>query len=389
MGIKYLLALSKFLYFDFIFCSLNLVIGMAQKPAAPFTCTFSPNIPELLWQLEISLAISTYQAGKLVLISALNQEELVQLPRTFQKPMGIAVQGDQMAVATQDEVILLKNVADLAQTYPKQPKTYDGIYIPRVTFNVGFLDLHDLDFGQKGLWAVNTQFSCLCQINAQHSFNPVWKPPFISKISPGDRCHLNGMALLNGLPKYVSALGQTDSPEGWRENKVKGGILMDVESHEVILQALAMPHSPRLIGEGLYMLLSATGEIIKVNPEAGSYEVVNRLKGFVRGMAFYRDYLFVGLSKLRMNSSSFRDLPIAKESVMAGIAIIHLPSASVVGQIRYESSVEEIYDVQVIPGCRRPGILNTAKMEHKMAIVSPAGNFWAMPQGTEKQSNPG
>ncbi|MEO1655292.1 MAG: TIGR03032 family protein, partial [Bacteroidota bacterium] len=354
-----------------------------------FICTFSPNVPELLYQLKISLAISTYQAGKLVLISAPNPEELVQLPRTFANPMGIAIKGDQLALATQDEVILLKNIPDLAATYPQQPKTYDGLFIPRASFYVGYLDLHDLDFGQKGIWAVNTQFSCLCLINAQNSFNPIWKPPFISKIAPGDRCHLNGLALVNGKPKYVSALGSTDTPEGWRENKLKGGILMDVESNEFVLKDLAMPHSPRWIAGRLFMLISATGEVIKVNPQNGSYEVVNRLKGFVRGMAHYDDYLFVGLSKLRLNSSAFRDLPIAKESIMAGIVIIHLPSGSVVGQIKYESSVEEIYDVQVIPELRRPGILNTEKKIHKMAVVSPAGNFWAIPQSAQEPSNTG
>ena len=149
--------------------------GVPQPPP-PFSCTYAPNIPELLQQMNISLAISTYQAGKVILISPKNRDELIQLPRNFQKPMGIAVKGNKMAIATLDEVVILANDARLATGYPKQPKTYDAFYLPRMAYFTGQMDMHDLEWGVSGLYGINTQYSCLSIIDEDFSFKPVWKP---------------------------------------------------------------------------------------------------------------------------------------------------------------------------------------------------------------------
>jgi uncharacterized protein (TIGR03032 family) len=235
-----------------------------------------------------------------------------------------------------------------------------------------------MDWGNEGLIAINTLFSCISKIDDEYSFTPIWQPHFINKLTPDDRCHLNGMAMDNGAPVYVTALGQTDSSEGWRANKSSGGVLLHVPSNEIILENLNMPHSPRIYDEKLYLLLSATGELICVDTKKGTYETVNKMNGFVRGMARFDDYLFIGLSKLRETSSPFfKDLPIAKEFVVAGIVIIYLPRGSVVGSISYQTSVEEIYDVKVLSGLRRPGLMNVMKETHKMALTMPEGTYWA------------
>ncbi len=355
------------------------------QPPPPFSCTYSPQIPELLHQLNCTLAISTYQAGKVILISAKDQNSLVQLPRTFNKAMGIAIQGNKMALAAKQEVILLANDPGLAAFYPKQPHTYDAIFIPQATYYTGQVDMHDIDFGTEGIWAVNTSFSCLCLISDEYHFIPRWQPTFISALASEDRCHLNGMAMLNGQPKYVTALGQYDTVQGWRATITTGGLVMDVDSSEVVIRDLPMPHSPRMINGQLYMLLSASGEIIAADPEKGSYQVIRKLDGFVRGMAYYRDYLFVGLSKLRQNSSTFIDLPIAQKADYAGVTIIHLPTGAVAGEIRYQASVDEIYDIQILPDMHRPGILNTETDMFRKALSIPGTSFWA----DDRTENPG
>jgi hypothetical protein len=91
-----------------------------QQVPAPFSASFSPQLPELLSKLNYSLAISTYQAGKLVIISPKGEEALNILPRTFNKPMGFDVRGDQMVIATKDEVIYLENSRALAANYPNK-----------------------------------------------------------------------------------------------------------------------------------------------------------------------------------------------------------------------------------------------------------------------------
>ena len=364
----------------------TLINRMNKDLPAPFSCRYTPNIPEILNSLGITIAISTYQAGKVIFISAPNKEDLVQLPRNFPKAMGIAVKDNRMALAVRDEVIELSNSEQLAATYPPKPGVYDGLFLPRATYYTGQLDLHDLEWGTEGLWAVNTRFSCLSMIDTEYSFRPVWKPHFITTLTPQDKCHLNGMAFLNGKPKFVTALGQTDTPEGWREHKTEGGVLMDVDSNEILVRGLPMPHSPRLYNGDLYGLLSATGELVKFDATKGSYEVVSRLNGFVRGMARHGDYLFIGLSRLRKKSSSFGDLPIAEKSLNCGIAVIHFPSASIVGQISYQASVEELYDVKVLPGMRRPNVLGTMKDDFRRALVTPDDTYWASVQEKKEDS---
>ncbi len=359
---------------------------MTEPIPAPFTCQYSPNIPEILYSLNCTIAISTYQAGKVVFISAPNKDDLVQLPRNFPKAMGIAIKNNKMAIAVKEEVIELANSKQLAQTYPPKPGVYDGLYLPRVTYYTGQLDLHDLEWGNDGLWAVNTRFSCLSLIDNDYSFKPTWKPHFISSLTPDDKCHLNGMAFVKGKPKYVTALGQTDTHEGWRENKLHGGVLMDVENNEILVHSLPMPHSPRIYDGELYGLLSATGELIKFDLDKANYEVLNCMDGFVRGMAKQGDYLFIGLSRLRKKSSSFRDLPIASKSERCGIVIVHFPSASIVGQILYQASVEELYDVKVLPGLRRPNVLSTMKEDFRKALITPTDTYWAQIPEKETKS---
>ena len=180
-------------------------------------------------------------------------------------------------------------------------------------------------------------------------FESQWRPPFVSDVVPEDRCHLNSVAMVDGQPEYVTAFGKVDTFEGWRENKVSGGILMDVPSGEIVLDGLPMPHSPRVYDGKLYLLLSGTGELVCAEPEAGRYEVVAQLPGFVRGMARCGDYLFVGLSKLRKTSSTFASLPISEQAMFSGIVAVSLSESRIVEYLKYETGCEEIYDVQVLP----------------------------------------
>lgn len=343
----------------------------------PFSCTYSANIPELLQSLNCSLAISTYQAGKVIFISPKDRDHLIQLPRQFTKPMGMALQNDKFALATLNEVLVLTNNTQLAHTYPKQPNVYDGLFMPRSVYYTGELDIHDLHWTSKGLLAVNTRFSCLAYINDNFSFTPFWKPDFITNLTPDDSCHLNGVAMLNDSPRFATVLGKTNSPNGWRATKATGGCLIDIASQEILVENLPMPHSPRIYENKVYVLLSATGELAEIDIGNKNYKVLKRFDGFVRGMDRISDYIFIGLSKLRQTSTAFADLPIAQQSIFCGIVALHLPTASIVGYIKYENSVEEIYDVKVLPGMLRPGILNLEKPEFRMALSTPTKTFWA------------
>ncbi|MFT5858089.1 MAG: hypothetical protein ACI865_000173 [Flavobacteriaceae bacterium] len=350
------------------------------QPLSPFSCTYSSHVPEILQRLNCSIAISTYQAGKVVCISAKDENSIIQLPRTFEKPMGIAKHPtkDKLAIACKDEVVVLANSPELAEFYPNAKKKYDALYMPRATFHTGPLDIHDLSYGdQDELFGVNTLFSCIVKIDDDYNFTPYWRPKFIDKLVSEDRCHLNGMAMQDGKPKFATAFGKGNTFQSWRERVTTDGLIIDVENDEIIIEGLAMPHSPRIYNGELYTLLSATGELIRINPKNNSYDVVVKLDGFVRGMDLHKDYLFIGLSKLRKNSSTFAKLDFADKANEAGIVIVHLPTGSIAGKITYQSSLDEIYDVHILADKKRPNLLNTLRPDHKAGLMTPEATFWA------------
>lgn len=349
----------------------------------PFSCTYSAQVPELLLKLNCSLAISTYQAGKLIFISPKDESSIVQLPRTFDKPMGFSFNRNmsKLALASRDQVIVFSSSEELARHYPKAPNTYDTMFVPRVTYHTGSLDIHDLQFGDnETLYAVNTLFSCLVRIDQDYNFFPFWTPPQIDRLVSEDRCHLNGMAFKNGKPKYASAFNKGNSLQSWRDTVTTSGVIWDIETNTVVADNLPMPHSPKVWNNELYVLLSATGELAKVDVKSGKYDVVTKIDGFVRGMALHKDYLFIGHSKLRKNSSTFAKLPFAEKANQCGIVIIHLPTASIAGKLTYTSSVDEIYDIHVLPDKLRPNILNTTTEDYKGALMIPGATYWAAPK---------
>src|SRR5947207_9982868 len=148
-----------------------------------------------------------------------------------------------------------------------------------------------------------TRFSCLCTLDPDYSFVPRWQPPFISALAAEDRCHLNGLAMVDGRPRYVTALGESDTARGWRANKPRGGCLIDVDSGAVLSRGLSMPHSPRWHDGRLWVLESGTGQLLLIDGATGRRQRIAEVPGFGRGLAMAGPYAFIGLSKIRKTSA--------------------------------------------------------------------------------------
>ena len=208
--------------------------------------------------------MTTYQAGKLVVLRA-DQDHVNTHFRNLSKPMGLAVAGDRLAVGTLLEIWEFHNVPAVIPKLEPIGR-HDACYLPRSSHVTGDVQIHEMAWVGDELWFVNTRFSCLCTRGAIHSFVPRWRPPFVSALAPEDRCHLNGLGLVDGQARYVTALAETDTPAGWRANKKDGGVLMDVTTNEVLLRGLSMPHSPRWYDGRLWVLESGTGGVGFVDP---------------------------------------------------------------------------------------------------------------------------
>lgn len=321
--------------------------------------TASRGFGGILEELGGSVAFTTYQSGRLFFVGATPGKGLHISERRFPRPMGLAVSDDgrQLYLASQFQLFRFDNFLPPGQTADGGE---DAVFVPRVAWYTGDLDAHDVGIGADGTPVfVNTSFGCLAAVSNGYSFRTVWKPPFLSQIVREDRCHLNGLAMEAGKPRYVSAVSRSDVVDGWRDRRQNGGIVMDVTTDSVVCQGLSMPHSPRLKDGQLWVLNSGQGTLGRIDPDSQTYTPVAFCPGYARGLALVGKYAMVGLSRPRENRT-FKglqlDAELAKRDVEArcGILIIDTETGGVAAWLRIEGAVTELYDVQFVPGCRKP-----------------------------------
>ena len=325
----------------------------------PMRSVHTSNFPDLLRQLGISLVISTYQAGKVIILRA-DGEYINTHFRIFPKPMGIAADKHKIAIGCANQIWELNNVPAVAAKV--KPAGHDACYLPRQSHVTGDIDIHEMEWGganNSELWFVNTRFSCLCTLNKNYSFVPRWRPKFVTALTPEDRCHLNGLAMVDRQPKYVTALGESDRLGGWRDNKASSGILIDVESDEILSRGLSMPHSPRWYGDRLWVLESGQGSLSISDRDTGKLQTVVHLPGFTRGMDFYGSLAFIGLSQVR-ETAVFSGIPLTQrlDERICGVWVVNIKTAQTVAFLKFEDAVQEIFAVKVLPDIRFPEILD-------------------------------
>jgi uncharacterized protein (TIGR03032 family) len=301
----------------------------------------------LLRQLGMSLAVTTYQAGKLILMRADGAATNTHF-RIFDKPMGLAVAPGRLALGSTAQVWDFRNIPAAAARLPPAGK-HDACYLPRALRITGDIDIHELAWVDNDIWFVNTRFSCLCTLDPGYSFVPRWRPPFIKGYDMRDLCHLNGLAVRDGRPRYVTALGESDQPGGWRARKADGGILIDIDDDRFVARNLSMPHSPRWYRDRLWVLESGKGSLAYLDAK-GVPVTVAELPGFTRGLDFHGDLAFIGLSQVR-ETAVFAGLPLTRSQPVrhCGVWVVDIRNGQVVAFLRFESGVQEIFAVALLP----------------------------------------
>lgn len=330
----------------------------AEVPATEVRFHHSAQFPGVLEQTGCSLLVSTYQAGQLIAIGVADGRPSFSF-RRFDRAMGVAVGEDRVAVGGKGQIWSLRDHSEIASTIAPAGR-YDRCWLPRTSAVTGSIQCHELawgttDRGEPDLWIVNTLFSCLAGLDGRHSFEPRWRPPFISRLAAEDRCHLNGLAMREGGPAYVTVMAASDEPGGWRATRNDSGLVLDVASGEAVTTGLAMPHSPRWYGGELFVLNSGMGRLERVDPATGQREAIAAVPGYARGLALHDGLAFVGLSRIR-ETAIFGGAPIAAyhEQLKCGVGVIELGTGTTVATLQFENGVEEIFDVQVVPGARCP-----------------------------------
>lgn len=351
----------------------------AAATPAPLRSTHTDTFPQVLAEVGASVLVTTYQAGKLVVLredgGVLNTHF-----RGFNRPMGLAVRGGRLAIGTALEIWEYHDAPAVARKLPPAGK-HDACFLPRTSHVTGDVLIHEMDWAGDELVFVNTRFSCLCVRDPRFSFRPVWKPPFVTAYTPDDRCHLNGLGVRDGVVRYVTALGQTDAGGEWRQNKRSGGVLLDVPSGEVIAAGLSMPHSPRWHAGRLWLLDSGTGSLGTVDEATGRYEPVIELPGFTRGIDFAGPYAFVGLSQVR-ETAVFSGIPLVErlQERACGVCAVDLRTGRLVGWVKFEDALQEIFAVQALPGRRFPDVINDNTELVSKSYVLPDDALGSVPE---------
>jgi uncharacterized protein (TIGR03032 family) len=314
-------------------------------------CSHSEGLPELLTRLRLSVLLSTYQTGHLVVVAA-RQGRLVLTFHQFERATGIAVKQGTIALCTRKEVWFARSAPDIAAKLEPR-RHHDACFLARTAHFTGDIQAHEAAWVGTELWVVNTLFSCLAALHPIYSFAPRWRPPFVSALRPEDRCHLNGLALVDGQPRYVTALAETDSPQGWRAVKATGGCLIEVPSGRVVVRGLALPHSPRVRGAGVLFLHSGLGRLDVADPATGQVNAVADLPGVARGLALHDGFAFVGLSRAR---PTLEGVPIVarRDQLQCGLWVVDLRTGAIAAHLAFHTGLEELFDVQILPGITFP-----------------------------------
>ena len=342
---------------------------MAQEP--PLRASTSRHFLSWLHECGLSLAFTTYQTNRLFLVSLKPDGRLSIFERLFERPMGLHATAARLTMSTRYQIWHLDNALPGGETHEE----HDRLYVPRHAYTTGDLDVHDVavDSEDRIIFA-NTLYSCLATVSEHYSFRPIWKPPFVSRLAPEDRCHLNGLAMADGRPAYATAVSRSDVAAGWRERRHTGGCVIDIEDDEIVTDTLSMPHSPRVYRDRLWLLNSGMGELGYVDRRSGRFEPIVFCPGYLRGLAFHRDWAIVGLSKQR-RERTFSGLALDDRlrnkdtDARCGLWVIDLRTGNVSHWLELEGVVIELYDVVVISEVRHPTVLGFKSDEIQRLIT--------------------
>lgn len=337
----------------------------------------SPGFAAWLAEHQVSLAFTTCGTGNLFLLGRHPDGRLAVCERALglSRVLGLWADGQTLWLNTSYQVWHFENLLRPGELY----QGHDRLYVPKAGYTTGDLDAHDVAVDGAGrVVFVATAFSCLATLSGRATFSPLWRPPFVSELAAEDRCHLNGLGLADGRPRFVTAAGVSDRAEGWRDHIRDGGAMLEVPGGRVLASGLSMPHSPRLYRGRLWLHDTGAGRFGSIDPGGGAFEPLTFCPGFLRGLAFAGDYAVVGLSRPR-HGKTFAGLPLEEElaqrgeEALCGLRIIDLKSGTVAHWLRVEGAVREVYDVVALPGVCRPTALGFETDELRRTVVAGEG----------------
>ena len=307
---------------------------------------------------DLSIAFTSYQFGELILAGVAPTGEVLFTRQQLGRTAGLHVKGGRLHLAGAHHLWRIENALRPGEI---SHGTHDAVFVPRASYIIGDIDMHEIGILPDGKpLIVNTKYNCLCTPDPVQSFRPTWMPPYVSELVGEDRCHLNGLGMDKGRPRYVTMLSDDDTLEGWRK-RPRAGVLMEVETQRVVTGEVSMPHSPRVQKDGIYLLESGRGMIVRIDPKTGKSEDLAFCPGFLRGFAIVGDHALVTVSK--PTKADYRPLAIQDElearglEPWCGVLVVDLTTGDTIEWIRIEGTTNQLFDVIALPGIACPLML--------------------------------
>lgn len=331
----------------------------APDPRPRTTINVSKGLADLLTTLRVSLAFTSYQTGQLFLVGIDKDSRIAIDQQHFERAMGVHWGAGRLHLATATQIIRFENMLEPGEIADGRN---DAVLVPRISWTTNDIDTHELAVDRLGNpLFVATKFNCIATVDERFSFAPVWMPDFIAGSDKGDRCHLNGMAMLEGALVYASAVGTTDAPDAWRAHRRDGGVIVECQSGARVVTGLSMPHSPRVHDGGLWFLEAGAGLLARVDLRTGQRRDVAFCPGFTRGLELLGTHAVLTVSKPR--DERFHGLRLEGEltsrglEAWCGVLIVNLVTGAIDGWVRLDGPIQELFDVTTLSGIVCPRAL--------------------------------
>jgi uncharacterized protein (TIGR03032 family) len=324
--------------------------------AARLRAETSPGFASWLTRHRAGMVCSSFQTGQLIFLGVDSNGHVISTTVAVPTVMSVAAFSQRLYLVDRTRIWRFENALPPDQVIEGR---FDRLFVSRNAQVTGNVSAHEIVVAPSGrIVFTSAKYACLATLSPVRSFRAVWKPPFISKLAPEDRCHLNGVCGEGERIRYVTACAATDIVDGWRDHRRDGGVVIDVEANRIVAEGLSMPHSPRLHDGVLWVLDAGSGHLCRIDPQTGRRENVAFCPGFLRGLTFTGPYavLTASLPRYGRFQGLLLDDELARRKAVpwCGVFIIDLRTGDIAEWVRLGAGYTELVDVGLIPNVRCP-----------------------------------
>jgi uncharacterized protein (TIGR03032 family) len=326
------------------------------------------------WLDEVDVALAVTHANKVVTLGRHGDDLLVRAGRYDQVTALAAGDAGELWLGLTSQLWRLEN----AVPGGSDADGVDHRYVPRVGSMIGRALPVDIAVTDQGVCIASAALSCLARPDPLQGLVPLWAPPFVRALTADVRCGLSGVAVRDGRPSAVTCHGATDAADAWRAARADGGVVVDVDSNEIVAHGLSVPQSPRWHDGHLWFVQSGTGTLGYLDGEE-LVEVV-RVDGYVQALCFAGGHAVVGTSGSRWDEL-VAGLPVGERLAgrrpLTGVFVVDLRRGEVVHEVRFDGTAREIADIVAIPTGRHVEFASPDGLHAQELVTYPVPNVLA------------